>query len=80
MKTLKTMVVCFLIGTAPVSCSVSSSTIITDYGQDANFNNYRTFYWSDDFQKENGRVDSPIVVQTRNISSGNSYHYFPSYG
>lgn len=25
-------------------------------------------------------VDSPIVVQTRNISSGNSYPYFPSYG
>tara|TARA_R110002096_G_scaffold408205_1_gene607238 strand:- start:740 stop:1336 length:597 start_codon:yes stop_codon:yes gene_type:complete len=118
MRTLKIMVVCLLIGAAAVSCSVSSSAIVTDYDQDANFNNYKTFYWSDDFQMVNGReeeplffntlikkrlkvairpqmesrgyvmdanhpdllVDSRIVVQTRNISSGNSYPYFPSYG
>lgn len=118
MRTLKTMAVCLLIGTVAVSCSVSSSAIVTDYDQEANFNNYRTFYWSDDFQMENEReeeplffntlikkrlkaairpqmesrgyvldennpdllVDSRVVVQTRNISSGNSYPYFPGYG
>ncbi|WP_445731171.1 DUF4136 domain-containing protein [Mariniflexile sp.] len=118
MRTLKTMVACLLIGATAVSCSVSSSAIVTDFDQEAQFGTYKTFYWSDDFQMDSGReeeplffntlikkrlkaairpqmesrgyvmdanhpdllVDSRIVVQTRNISSGNSYPYFPGYG
>ena len=64
MRTLKTMVVCLLIGTAAVSCSVSSSAIATDYDQDANFNNYKTFYWSDDFQIDSGKEEEPLFFNT----------------
>lgn len=29
-------------------------TVQTDYDQEANFGEYQTFYWSDDFQNQNG--------------------------
>tara|TARA_R110001592_G_scaffold32587_3_gene113994 strand:+ start:3396 stop:3992 length:597 start_codon:yes stop_codon:yes gene_type:complete len=118
MKTLKTMVAYIFIGATAISCSVSSSAIVTDYDHEAQFGTYKTFYWSDDFQRKNGKeeeplflntlikkrlkaairpqmenrgyvmdrnnpdllVDSRIVVQTRNISNGSSYPFFPSYG
>jgi len=64
MRTLKAMVVYLLIGVTAVSCSVSSSAIVTDYDQNANFETYKTFYWSDDFQMENGKEEEPLFFNT----------------
>ncbi|WP_245547695.1 DUF4136 domain-containing protein [Galbibacter orientalis] len=57
------MVVCLLLGVTAVSCSVSSSAIVTDYDREAQFGAYKTFYWSDDFQMENGK-EEPLFVNT----------------
>lgn len=64
MRTLKLMIVCLVMGVTAVSCSVSSSVITTDYDRDVNFNSYRTFYWSDDFQMENGKEEEPLFFNT----------------
>tara|TARA_R110002049_G_scaffold116099_1_gene268421 strand:+ start:19199 stop:19798 length:600 start_codon:yes stop_codon:yes gene_type:complete len=64
MRTLKTMAVCLLVGTAVVSCTVSSSAIVTDYDRDAPFGAYKTFYWSDNFQMESGKEEEPLFFNT----------------
>tara|TARA_R110002049_G_scaffold6484_2_gene40704 strand:+ start:10631 stop:11227 length:597 start_codon:yes stop_codon:yes gene_type:complete len=64
MRKLKVLVVCLLISATAVSCSVSSSAIVTDYDQEANFKTYRTFYWSDDFQMEKGKEEEPLFFNT----------------
>lgn len=37
------------------SCSVSQYSVITDHDQDADLNEYKSYYWSDEFQNENGK-------------------------
>tara|TARA_R110002049_G_scaffold293651_1_gene478775 strand:- start:1097 stop:1699 length:603 start_codon:yes stop_codon:yes gene_type:complete len=64
MRTLKTMVACLLMAATAVSCSVSSSAIVTDYDREAQFGTYKTFYWSDDFQLENGKEEEPLFFNT----------------
>tara|TARA_R110000868_G_C10957370_1_gene768197 strand:- start:2418 stop:3023 length:606 start_codon:yes stop_codon:yes gene_type:complete len=64
MKTLKILMVNLVIGITVASCSVSSSAIVTDYDRDVSFNNYKTFYWSDDFQMENRREEEPLFFNT----------------
>ncbi|MEQ8471266.1 MAG: DUF4136 domain-containing protein [Marinoscillum sp.] len=36
-------------------CAVSPYSVITDFDQDADFNQYKSYYWSDEFQSENGK-------------------------
>lgn len=41
-------------------------TVQTDYDREADFNEYRTFYWSDDFQNQNseGATNEPLFYNT----------------
>ncbi|HEA31164.1 MAG TPA: DUF4136 domain-containing protein [Leeuwenhoekiella sp.] len=65
MKTLKILAISLIIGVTAASCAVTSSTaIVTDYDRDANFNNYKTFYWSDDFQMKNQKEKEPLFFNT----------------
>lgn len=45
---------------------VTSSSIITDYDREADFSQYHTFYWSDEFQMENqdNRNNEPLFYNT----------------
>ena len=58
------MVVCLIIGVTAVSCSVSSSAIVTDYDREVPFGNYKTFYWSDDFQMDSNKENEPLFFNT----------------
>ena len=64
MKTLIKLAVCLLIGATAISCSVSSSAIVTDYDQEAQFGTYKTFYWSDDFQMDSDKENEPLFFNT----------------
>ena len=64
MRTLIKMVVCLIIGVTAVSCSVSSSAIVTDYDREVPFGNYKTFYWSDDFQMDSNKENEPLFFNT----------------
>jgi hypothetical protein len=44
-------------------CSITTTSEITDFDRDATFEQYRTFYWSDDFQVQNGKED-PIFYNS----------------
>lgn len=37
------------------SCSISQYSVITDADQDADFNLYKSYYWSDEFQSDQGK-------------------------
>lgn len=43
-------------------CAVSLS-VLTDSDEDADFSDYRTYYWSDDFQRENG-AEEPLFYNS----------------
>ncbi|MBL3658155.1 DUF4136 domain-containing protein [Fulvivirga sediminis] len=46
-------------------CTAVSTTVNTDYDRDADFSSYHTFYWSDNFQNENGDKNSePLFYNT----------------
>jgi hypothetical protein len=49
-----------------VGCATTSSSIITDYDRDADFSQYRTYFWSDEFQMQNGREEEkePLFYNT----------------
>lgn len=48
------------------SCAATSS-VITDYDRDADFSEYRTFFWSDEFQMQQVKGDSePLFYNTLN--------------
>ena len=64
MKTLIKLAVCLLIGATAISCSVSSSAIVTDYDREAQFGAYKTFYWSDDFQMDSDKENEPLFFNT----------------
>lgn len=51
----KTSVLLVIISLTFTQCSVSRYSVITDYDRDANFMNYQTYYWSDEFQSENNK-------------------------
>lgn len=55
MKTLKSIVYLALTSLTITSCVVSSYSVITDYDHDATFTNYKTYYWSDEFQGESNK-------------------------
>jgi hypothetical protein len=68
MKTLKILLFT-IVGIVIAGCSTTSS-IITDYDRDAQFNDYKTFYWADEFKmkKQNGGEDPLFynsLIQTR---------------
>lgn len=46
-------------------CATTSS-VVTDYDREANFDHYTTFYWSDDFQMQNGEngQEEPLFYNT----------------
>jgi len=45
-----------IMGSWMVSCTAISSSVYTDYDRDAEFENYATYYWSDNFQfEQNGQ-------------------------
>ena len=48
-----------------VQCTASYS-VLTDYDRDAEFENYTTFYWADEFQQEHSNVSSnePLFYNT----------------
>lgn len=47
-----------------VKCAPSLS-VISDYDRDAEFSNYTTFYWSDEFQQENNNGNAePLFYNT----------------
>lgn len=52
------------IGLVLSACSITATSVITDYDKDAEFNSYQTFYWSDDFQMENGKANDPLFYNT----------------
>ncbi|MEQ8477254.1 DUF4136 domain-containing protein [Fulvivirga sp.] len=53
-----------VIGLVLSACSITTTSVITDYDRDAQFNSYQTFYWSDDFQIENGKTNDPLFYNT----------------
>lgn len=58
---------CLICISGLVGCTVSSTAVVTDYDRDASFNDYQTFYWSDDFYMEqngNGGEDEPLFYNT----------------
>lgn len=64
MRTLIKMVVCLIIGITAVSCSVSSSAIVTDYDRETQFGTYKTFYWTDEFQMDSNKENEPLFFNT----------------
>ena len=49
-----------------MSCATTSS-VITDYDRDADFSEYRTFFWSDEFQlQQDEGEDEPLFYNTLN--------------
>ncbi len=56
--------ICLIIGMIFTACAVTTGSIVTDYDRDAPFNSYQTFYWSDDFQMQNGKSEDPIFYNT----------------
>lgn len=49
-----------------VKCGTTTSSIVTDYDREADFNQYRTFFWSDEFQIQNGSEENkePLFYNT----------------
>jgi len=60
MKTIKLFFIYILILFGLVACSVTTYSVITDYDQEAKFDDYQTFYWSDNFQANNPDVEDPL--------------------
>jgi hypothetical protein len=50
-----------------MGCAATTS-VMTDYDRDADFSQYRTFYWSDEFQMRNGEENEnePLFYNTLN--------------
>lgn len=44
-------------------CAVSSLSVLTDYDEDADFSQYKTYYWSDSFQHDNAE-DEPLFYNS----------------
>lgn len=63
-QTTTTTIRLIVIGMIVAGCAVSTGPIVTDYDRDAQFNSYQTFYWSDDFQMQNGKADDPLFYNT----------------
>jgi hypothetical protein len=63
-KTASYALACTVIGIIFTGCAITTGSIVTDYDRDARFNTYQTFYWSDDFQMENGKVNDPLFYNT----------------
>ncbi len=63
MKLIKTLGMLFL-SILLVRC-VTTSSIITDYDREADFSQYQTFYWSDEFQMRSGEGENePLFYNT----------------
>lgn len=63
MKLIKTLGMLF-VSILLVRC-VTTSSIITDYDREADFSQYQTFYWSDEFQMRNGEGENePLFYNT----------------
>lgn len=64
MKSLR--IIGLLIITAFLTKCTTTSSVITDYDRETDFDQYTTFYWSDDFQLENGEngEEEPLFYNT----------------
>ena len=49
-----------------ISCTPASMSVLVDYDKEAPFNQYQTYYWSDNFEMENGITDNPIFYNSLN--------------
>ncbi|WKN40964.1 DUF4136 domain-containing protein [Tunicatimonas pelagia] len=64
MRTIKIIGI-LAVGFLLVRCTTSYS-VLTDYDRDAEFADYTTFYWADEFQREHSKVDGeePLFYNT----------------
>ncbi len=63
-KVASKIIGCLIIVMIFTACAVTTGSIVTDYDRDAPFNTYQTFYWSDDFQMQNGKSEDPLFYNT----------------
>ncbi len=69
MRSLRLAIFLFICAFMVVGCATTSS-VITDYDRDADFSQYRTFFWTDEFQMRNDDEDEgerePLFYNTLN--------------
>ncbi len=63
MKRLKIVIPLIFFLAFVTGCSVTSS-VVTDHDQEANFREYQSYYWSDDFLLKNGQHEEPLFYNT----------------
>lgn len=64
MMNLRWGIIYILVVLTGAGCSVATLSVVIDYDRDARFSNYKTFYWSDDFQMDNGKEEDPLFYNT----------------
>jgi hypothetical protein len=64
MKTLKHSLIYSMLITAFSACAVGSLSVVSDYDRDADFSDYETFYWTDNFQMENGDMKESLFYNS----------------
>lgn len=65
MKRLNTIVAVLMVGIFFGCASITKHSVVTDYDRDADFEKYKTFYWSDNFQIENGeKEEDPLFYNS----------------